>query len=532
MPKIIISEYDNTRAGRTPYTNFAVVVPGFVKERAKGEDGKYHYGGMVVSESAEAESVFDENDVYECTSREEFINVIGKVPATKSIVIAKKFAQPEEAPKALTQEEFNAAIARTDGKLYEAVQVTSETKPTDDKGENYDEGYVHHFVLVDERTVWDIEKRYAFIKYGNNGQDLKLGHQYGNQIAYELLGLGYTILYKKLTIAGDMNEASYWSCLKDKGVYDFRYILTGLLEDNTTANNLIISLATHTPKATETGRGDCIALVDLPADSYETSGSPMSQADAITSMTTALSQIDASQYAAIFAPYVKYAMSKEYIATWKGEDETDTLGCGCVFPASFHYLACAAKAAETYNEWYAVAGFTRGISNYTIESLGCKLGEAAVDILEPRYATANITKAINLVVKIKNSYYLWGNRTAYALGAKEGNEGDLRASHFLNIRQLCTTIKKDVYVACRRFTFDPNSDLLWVNFCNAIRPTLEKMKSDQGISDYKFVKVKSSQKALLTAKIRIVPIEAVEDFDIKLYLEDSIGGITTDIEEE
>ena len=58
------------------------------------------------------------------------------------------------------------------------------------------------------------------------------------------------------------------------------------------------------------------------------------------------------------------------------------------------------------------------------------------------------------------------------------------------------------------------------------------MKSDQGISDYKFVKVKSSQKALLTAKIRIVPIEAVEDFDIKLYLEDSIGGITTDIEEE
>ena len=57
------------------------------------------------------------------------------------------------------------------------------------------------------------------------------------------------------------------------------------------------------------------------------------------------------------------------------------------------------------------------------------------------------------------------------------------------------------------------------------------MKADQGISDYKIVKVKSAQKALLTAKIRIVPIEAVEDFDISITLEDSLGGVTTGIDE-
>jgi hypothetical protein len=50
------------------------------------------------------------------------------------------------------------------------------------------------------------------------------------------------------------------------------------------------------------------------------------------------------------------------------------------------------------------------------------------------------------------------------------------------------------------------------------------MKADQGISDYKFIKVEDSRKALLSAIIRIVPIEAVEDFDISIYLEDSLSG--------
>jgi hypothetical protein len=54
---------------------------------------------------------------------------------------------------------------------------------------------------------------------------------------------------------------------------------------------------------------------------------------------------------------------------------------------------------------------------------------------------------------------------------------------------------------------------------------LEKMKADQGIRDYAFVKNATDRKALLSAKIRIVPIEAVEDFEIGLYLEDSLSEV-------
>jgi hypothetical protein len=197
------------------------------------------------------------------------------------------------------------------------------------------------------------------------------------------------------------------------------------------------------------------------------------------------------------------------------------------FPASFHYLACAARSSERYNEWYANAGYTRGVSNYTIDSVGCKFGEAAVNMFQKRAEDAdnNAVLAINPIINLRGSYYIWGNRTTYGL------ESDLRASHFLNIRQLCSTIKKKVYVACRQLTFDPNSDMLWVNFCNSIKPLLEQMKADQGIADYKIIKQKTNRKAFLAVVIRIVPIEAVEDFDISIHLEDSLEGVIATAEE-
>lgn len=57
------------------------------------------------------------------------------------------------------------------------------------------------------------------------------------------------------------------------------------------------------------------------------------------------------------------------------------------------------------------------------------------------------------------------------------------------------------------------------------------MKADQGIKGYTITKIANDKKALLTARIRIVPIEAVEDFDISIYLEDSLTGIVVNANE-
>lgn len=230
----------------------------------------------------------------------------------------------------------------------------------------------------------------------------------------------------------------------------------------------------------------------------------------------------ALKYVAYFAPWVQYADTSLASANL-----TDNRR----FPAGFHYLVCAKKAFNAFSEWYAVAGYTRGVSPMSVTGLGAKFGDAAVQALQPRVYTELeggdikplFQNAINVISNVKGVPYMWGNRTAYALDDK-----GLVASHFLNIRQLCCTLKKAIYVACRKLTFDPNSDILWLNFKGLVEPTLDKMQADQGISSYELLRYrpKDAKKAALYVKVRITPIEAVEDFDITIMLEDSNTEIT------
>ena len=507
MPKIIIREYDNTKAPSTAYNNFAVVVPGFCGPSYNA-------------------SVFDkESGVYECHSQADFEENVGKAAATK-IALVQEAKAPTLDDTVVSNSKDSFEKFRDSGILYYV-----KTKDADDDTIGYLEDEHHKYVQVGKSETFKTGGEgsefpqgitgYKVIQKGNEGVDEIRTSQMGNQIAYELLGLGYPVLFKNINTpnVAALSDPSFWAPLKDKAAYDFRYIVTGLdpLSQDTKAvkevNNAIIELATAVNKASDpaaNGRGDCIALVDICSSAYR----QKSQSEAIANITNQVNDLKASKYAAAFAPYVTYAMVED--KTYKNT----------TFPASFHYLACAAKAAENYNEWYAIAGYDRGVSDYTIKSVGCKFGDIAINALCPRNNKGTVKKAVNVIAKIKNNYYLWGNRTLNALG------DELIASDSLNIRQLCTSIKKQIYVACKKFTFDPNSDVLWINFQNAITPLLEKMKADQGLSDYKFIKRKTDKKAVLMAKLRIVPIEAVEDFEIDLTLENSIAGTTVGIDEK
>ena len=279
------------------------------------------------------------------------------------------------------------------------------------------------------------------------------------------------------------------------------------------------------------GRGDCTALIELDERSYMKSASTDKPEiliiDAINSLDAVSGDAIKGKFCALTVPSIVYKMTEKL-----------AFGNNRKFPGAFHYLACFINSLKLgFAEWYAAAGYTRGVSGLTVDYTTVKLGETAINVLEPRnykddpnYTHPNF--ACNVIANFRGSYYLWGNRTCHAIGREgDAKNGDLVASHFLNIRQLCTTIKKQLYVSCRRFTFDPNSDTLWFNFVNAIKPTLEAMKADQGIRDYKIVKVFTDKKATLKAKIRIIPIEAVEDFDLEISLEDSFGETTAVVTE-
>lgn len=505
MPNIVINEYDKTKPGARSYENFSVVIP----------------GAVAADKLTDFNAAADENGILECDNITKFINLVGKV---KNIVEGAKAAEPEDVKpkgsevsvykKAYSAEEFYTKYFDT---LYKKDSETAVTKA----GYLCFEENTNNWIKL-KRVVaedWSADAEFYRVLPGNEGNDENgLAHR-GNQIAYELISAGYTVLYKNLTKVAELNDANFWDCLKDRATYDFRYITTGGYI-NTEAYAKICNVATfvntHIDTAiSENGRGDCIALLDIDESSIKETDKKTVSNLATKIGRIAASYTGANKYSAIFFPEVVYNMGDDVVYQNKQ------------FPASFHYLVCAAKARENaYAEWYAVAGYTRGISDYSIDKTTFKVGEVLINALEPRSKTDIVDKAVNVVANIRGTYYLWGNRTAEAL---DGN--NLTAKHFLNIRQLCCTLKKAIYVACRRFTFDPNSNTLWVNFYNTISPVLERMKADQGIADYKIIKVADSSKALLKARVRIVPIEAVEDFEIDITLENSISGAVVGEEE-
>ena len=549
MPKSIIREIDNSTTGSILSSNFSVLVPGYINPEKDTEELK---------NLAKATGIYyEDSKIYVLNSQKAFTDFIGKYGGNKEPVapepeilhpnltgIQQYQTQPDinEVRNYFLNEEtvdykyyVRTSIETTDpdyGKngyllktfTFETGNETYKFKPVKAKD------LIEEFKTPDELATTTTGV-YFKIKNSKVGTTNTSVDHIGNQIAYELLGLGYTVYFKVLSTespaVNQLKDPTFWEPLKQKSVYRIRYLTSGGCYDSKVVEEMQkIAYVNNKAKiedvdvyGKEVGRGDVIVLADIDESATDIVNATTKEAllKAFGKEAAKFSG-NGGKFTAVFAPRVAYDF---------GYSEDDVYSNDQLFPASFHYLACAAYAQERYAEWYAVAGYTRGICGKPIKYLTKTFGDVDVNTLCPRVANTYATgAAINLIITERGNYYLWGNRTAEKL-----TDNGLIFSHFLNIRQLCCTLKQVLYEATRQFTFEPNSDLLWINFVNAIKPTLEAMKADQGISGYKISRVATDKKALLVAKVRIVPIEAVEDFDISIYLEDSLSGIVVDVDE-
>ena len=547
MPKSIIREFDNSTTGSILSSNFSVLVPGYINPEKNTEELK---------NLAKTTGIYyEDSNIYVLNSQAVFTKFVGKYGGNKNPVAPEpEILHPELTGIQKYQTQLNTDKVRdyfwneetVDYKYYvgTSVEITDsdynknghllKTFTFDGGNETYKFTPVKAKALVEElqeTSAPETAGLYFKIKNSKVGATNTSVDHIGNQIAYELLGLGYTIYFKVLATSAPALEQlltdEFWEPLKQKSVYRIRYLTSGGCYDSgVVAKMQQIAYVNNKAKIEdvdvykkEIGRGDVIVLADI-----DESANDIVKATTKEELLLAFGKEAAKfsgnggKFTAVFAPRVAYDF---------GYSEKDVYSNDQLFPASFHYLACAAYAQERYAEWYAVAGYTRGICGKPIKYLTKTFGDVDVNTLCPRVANDYANgAAINLIITERGNYYLWGNRTAEKLTDK-----GLIFSHFLNIRQLCCTLKQVLYEATRQFTFEPNSDLLWINFVNAIKPTLEAMKADQGISGYKISRVATDKKALLVAKVRIVPIEAVEDFDISIYLEDSLSGIVVDVDE-
>ena len=355
-------------------------------------------------------------------------------------------------------------------------------------------------------------------------------------VANSLLNLGMQVLYIGYAggISGESDKVENFetilqtrafSALKDRSIYDFRFLTLGgyntISKDGTYGTEdkplNIVKVAKD--------RKDCIALVDCKSTSttYDEVMKDFNTTGAGKISYAAISKKWEDTFVAAFAPWCTFNLSEFGLAPISSGEEPNAKEVTTIdLPGSIVYLFAFAQSIQNYPTWYAAAGSVRGVSPYAYTPRAI-YGELAVNTLETRDPG---TATINAICNVNPyGYLMWGNRTLCPVGmtnsGKETGE-DLSASNFLNIRNLIIDIKKTLYQACRSLTFEQNNDTLWTKFTAAITPLLDTMKTSNGISGYKLTKGTPTGKAEMVATLRIVPIEAVEDFTITIEIGDSL----------
>lgn len=358
------------------------------------------------------------------------------------------------------------------------------------------------------------------------GTDELVPDDKGYQLAKVLNKLGMHILYVVVddsNYPGGNGSAISWSKYTDIDAYDFRYICSGGALEKA-ANMAVLSIAKD--------RGNSIALLSAPEDiandytevvkyingtsvDYKVPGTK--NVNLYLDENEATKTVEDWESATIENDSMSFdSTNGKYGAMFVPSIEIPSGNKVYTLPGYAAYLGCYCVYGPYFNDWYAFAGSQRGQLPWTGAVLSASFGSLAINALQTR----DVGKVSANPVVNNRSYgkCVWGNRTLHP--NKEG--AGLTASSFLNIRMLCCDIKDELHIVSQRFTFDPNSSTLWTNFYNAVTPLLEKMKSDQGIKGYKLTQTKASGKAVLSATLRIIPIEAVEDFKFRLELTDSI----------
>ena len=301
--------------------------------------------------------------------------------------------------------------------------------------------------------------------------------------------------------------------LKDKSLFDIRFLTSGIDVVN---NESLIGVANE--------RQDCIALINLDETATDFDYK-------VATIRTEFEK-NSSVYAAGFTPW----FYSEHPTLIKGVEDLTTVNDKpdvkeaekVAIPAAYGYLfAYGRMLANNAAEWQAVAGPERGIIpelsdvcyTYSYEDVEILQARAAEKFVKLDDANDNVGVAINPIAWVRpNGYILYGNRTLKKNDAKKKTT----AQSFLNIRNGVNAIKKVMYDAGRTFVFEQNTEVLWINFRNYITPLLDRMQSSDGLLGYTFVKVATDAKARLKAKLTVIPVEAVEDFDLDVYLVDDL----------
>lgn len=324
-------------------------------------------------------------------------------------------------------------------------------------------------------------------------------------IAYDNITLGQSITLDK---AYEILEEAYANNIlaefENKNLYNIKFITSGGYSNcgqayfvgterrETAGFAALRTLAEH--------RGDAVALAEFKEELID-------DADVISAVGKYSAAGESDNFVSAVLPWIDcYTTAR-----------TNSAREPVTMPASFGYLMAFGNSVKTNANWFATAGVQRGWIPNMIKPR-YDIGEALMHILQGD--TDDTSTALDICVNpIYNAgsygFRIWGNRVA--------NKSDMiedRFLNFLNVRILLCDLRKQLYHSAMRVTFEPNDDIVWINYKTLNNPLLERMKSGRGIRFYKWIKEPTTKKATIQCSLVIRPIEALEDIKVNIVLTD------------
>lgn len=329
--------------------------------------------------------------------------------------------------------------------------------------------------------------------------------------AIGLLSMGIQVVYERMndTDADITVEKAYTKLnqyfssdsdgtIADKSTYNIKYLTSGAYP---TFEYIGAPLSTNMLNIAS-NRGDCIAFIDHTNNPNR----PLSGSNSV--LSSVRENMAGSEYGAMFTPWGNYTVNYG--------------GGSCDFPGSYAYLTALGKSNQTNDSWLAIAGIARGgVVNLTSTD-GIRTINVLTNTIAENMGYNNEAICINPITRINGAQTIWGNRTL------KKNANGATATSFLNIRNLICDVKKQAYTAAKAAIFEPNDDVLWLNFKSAITPLLDRMVTGRGLTNYKIIKNINDDPTKLDATIKLYPIYAVEAVDIFVELHDDDTVTTTE----
>ena len=320
-------------------------------------------------------------------------------------------------------------------------------------------------------------------------------------------------LYEAYKLINDAIEDGLLDEFGNKNLFNIKFITTGAYAncgdvciDESSSEGEVFNTSMYLRlKELAAQRGDAVALVEYKEFFKD-------EADIIDTIN-ATDTGDDGKFAAAFIPWCTFTAT----ATGSAVDVK--------LPACHAYLMAFANSVQTNANWFAASGVIRGFVPNLVQP-DFNIGEALMHTLQgDSEASTSLNVAVNPVYNAGTyGYKIWGNRVLYRTSGGVNVTLDMYMN-FLNVRMLLCDIKKQIYHAAMRVTFEPNDDIVWINFKTLTNSLLDKMKSGRGISWYKWTKEIPEQLATIKATLTIKPIEAVESFDITIVLTDEEASI-------